>query len=233
MPDATVPPEHRADIETLWEYLQLHQELRPADVGIGLGSHDPTVPEVAVQLYEKGLFPLIVFTGANAPTTVSRYPRGEAVHYGEHAREHGVPDDAILLETKARYTAENFLLTRELFAARGVSPKSAVVICRPYQERRAANIAAKLWPELDVRCASTNLPLDEYVALIGDVDLVVSMMVGDYYRLYEDPKRGIAIEIEHNEEVWTAYERLAAAGFTARVPHTLSTAENDSDAERP
>jgi hypothetical protein len=52
------------------------------------------------------MFPYVVFTGANAPTTIERYPRGEAVHYGEYAVEHGVPESAVLLETHARSTPE-------------------------------------------------------------------------------------------------------------------------------
>jgi hypothetical protein len=59
-------------------------------VGNGLGSHDPGVAVVAVvELFEKAMFPWMVFTGANAPTTVDRFPRGEAVHYREYAIEHG------------------------------------------------------------------------------------------------------------------------------------------------
>ncbi|GAA1619982.1 hypothetical protein GCM10009744_03460 [Kribbella alba] len=64
----------------------MHHELRPTDVGVGLGSHDPGVATFTADLYHQGMFPLIVFTRANAPTTVERFPRGEAIHYAEHAR---------------------------------------------------------------------------------------------------------------------------------------------------
>lgn len=106
-PTARIPDEYRADAETLWEYHQMHHELRPTDVGIGLGSHDPSVAMVAVDLYKQAMFPLIVFTGANVPTTVDRFPRGEAVHYREYALEHGVPDEAVLIETTATNTGQN------------------------------------------------------------------------------------------------------------------------------
>jgi hypothetical protein len=55
----------------------------------GLGSHDLSVATHAAQLWKQGVFPRIVFTGANAPTTKARFPRGEAVHYREHALELG------------------------------------------------------------------------------------------------------------------------------------------------
>ena len=68
----------------------MQHELHPCDVGVGLGSHDLGVAVIAVRLFHRGMFPRIVFTGANAPTTVERFPRGEAVHYGEYATEKGV-----------------------------------------------------------------------------------------------------------------------------------------------
>jgi hypothetical protein len=46
--NTTIPPEHLDDVERLSDYMQMHHELQRADVGIGLGSHDPTVPEVTV-----------------------------------------------------------------------------------------------------------------------------------------------------------------------------------------
>ena len=73
-------PEHLdADVRTLWEYHDLRHEPRRSDVGIGLGSRDPGVAVYTAELFHAGRFPLVVFTGANAPTTVERFPRGEAV----------------------------------------------------------------------------------------------------------------------------------------------------------
>ncbi len=94
----------RSAVQTLWDYHDLHHTLTPTDVGIGLGSHDLGVATCAAQLYLAGTFPLLVFTGANAPTTIERFPRGEAVHYREHALSLGVPDEAILVEPEARNT---------------------------------------------------------------------------------------------------------------------------------
>ena len=89
----------RADVETLWAYHDLHHALRPVDVCIGLGSHDLGVATYTAQLYQQGLFPQIVFTGANAPTTTERFPRGEAVHYRDHAISLGVPTETISMRS--------------------------------------------------------------------------------------------------------------------------------------
>lgn len=213
----TIPAHIRADVETLWDFHQMHHELRPADVGIGLGSHDPTVPEVAVNLFHRGMFPYIVFTGANAPTTIERYPRGEAVHYGEYAIEHGVPVNLVLLEKRSTTTAENIRFTRELLTAHGKNPHSVILMSRPYQQRRAHAICRKLWPEADVTCASTTVPLDEYIQIIGDVDRVINMMVGDVQRLRLDAVAELSVPQDVPEAVTVAYDRLVAAGFVSRL----------------
>ncbi|WP_134665045.1 MULTISPECIES: YdcF family protein [unclassified Amycolatopsis] len=219
MPErSTTVPEHlRADVQTLWDYHDLHHELRPTDVGIGLGSHDLGVATHTAELYHQGSFPRIVFTGANAPTTVERFPRGEAVHYRERALELGVPDGAILVEPTARNTGDNITRSRELLAAHEIEIKSVTLISRPYQQRRAYATCKKLWPDIDVLCASQSLPLDEYVRSIGDVDRVITMLVGDTQRISLYAQRGFAIPQDLPDQVERAFESLAAHGYTARL----------------
>lgn len=213
----TLPDALRADVQTLWDYHDMRHELRPTDVGIGLGSHDLGVATFTAELFHAGMFPLIVFTGANAPTTVERFPRGEAVHYREHALELGVPDGAILIEPEARNTGDNITLARRLLESRGLDVASVVLISRPYQQRRAYATCKKLWPEVDVVCASRPLSLDEYIESIGDVDRVINMLVGDTQRITVHAERGFAIQQEIPDDVTESYECLVRAGFTQRL----------------
>jgi uncharacterized SAM-binding protein YcdF (DUF218 family) len=212
-----LPAAIRTDVEVLWDFNHMRQEIRPSDIGIGLGSHDPNVAIYTAELYHQGVFPLIAFTGANAPTTVDRFPRGEAVHFREIAIELGVPAEAILIETGSRTTAENFELTHKLLDERGVIVSTATVISRPYQQRRAYSIAKLAWPELNVRCASRPLPLDDYVADIGDMPRVVNMLVGDTQRVALDAKYGFAISQDIPDHVRAAYRNLVTAGYASRV----------------
>lgn len=221
--EPTLPDAHRADVETLWDYHLMHHPLRPVDAGIGLGSHDPGVAACAAELFHRGLFPLIVFTGANAPTTLARFPRGEAVHYREHAIALGVPSEAILVETRAANTGQNIAFTRELLAGLGVEVRSAALISRPYQQRRAYATARKLWPELDIVCASRTPPLDEYIRDIGDATRVIDMLVGDTQRIIEYPALGHAVPQDVPPRVQAAFNRLAAAGYTSRLLPSLPT----------
>ncbi|MFJ9365429.1 YdcF family protein [Nocardia sp. NPDC101769] len=219
MPTTTLPEELRSDVETLWEYSQMHHVLRPVDVGIGLGSHDPGVATYTAELYHEGMFPLVVFTGANAPGTIDKFPRGEAVHFRETALELGVPDDAILVEPKATNTGENIDFTRSLFDSRPeLGPvQSVMLICRPYQQRRSYAICRKRWPEVDVICGSRPLPLDDYIETIGDVDRVINMLVGDTQRIWVYPANGWAVDQVVPSDVQEAFAHLVDAGFDRRL----------------
>jgi uncharacterized SAM-binding protein YcdF (DUF218 family) len=207
----------RADVEVLWGYHDMGHEVRRCDVGIGLGSHDLGVAVVAADLYRRGMFPVVVFSGANAPTTIGRFPGGEAVAYREYAIGNGVPADAVLVESQARNTAENIVFSRRLLAEHGVAPRSVVLMSRPYQQRRAYATCRRVWPQVEVVCHSRPLSLDEYVASIGDARLVVEMLVGDTQRIEVYAQRGFAIPQEMPGEVRAAFDRLVGAGYTDRL----------------
>lgn len=216
-PSAAIPADVFEATQVLWDYHDMHHELRPTDVGVGLGSHDLGVATYTAELYHEGMFPLIVFTGANAPTTVERFPRGEAIHYAEHAKELGVPLDDIIIEPQATNTGENIVLTRAALAEREIFPKSVTFISRPYQQRRAYATCRKIWPEVDPICASLPLPLAEYVETIGDVDRVLNMLVGDTQRIGLFAERGFAVPQPMPAKVMQAYEHLVQHGYTARL----------------
>jgi hypothetical protein len=211
------------DAQILWDYHQMHHEPRNTDIAIGLGSHDIGVAEHTADLYRQGRFPLIVFTGANAPTTIKVFPRGEAVHYAERAEELGVPDTAMLLEEDARNTGENFILTRALLDREGIHPESATIISRPYQQRRAYATCQKLWPELEVICSSRPQTLADYIAAIRDQDKVLNMLVGDTQRIWVYAERGFCSSQLVTDEVADAFDRLVSAGYTNGVIPNDST----------
>ncbi|MEV5492128.1 YdcF family protein [Streptomyces bobili] len=201
----------------IWDYHQMNHELRPVDVAIGLGSHDLGVAAHSAELYQAGLFKTLVFTGGNSPTTAKVFPRGEAVHFREHAIDLGVPAEAILLEPNAGNTGQNITLSREVLTGAGIHPTTVLLVSKPYMERRSFATARKLWPDVEILCASEPLEFDDYLKSIGDEKLVLDMLVGDLQRVIEYPKLGFAIEQEVPEDVHAAYESLIADGFTSRL----------------
>ncbi|MDX3528938.1 YdcF family protein [Streptomyces sp. ID05-39B] len=212
-----ITEEQISKAKLVWDFHQMHHDVGPVDVAIGLGSHDLGVAAYSAELYRAGLFPTLVFTGGNSPTTAKVFPRGEAVHFREHALGLGVPDSAILVEPNAGNTGQNITLSREVLASAGITPKSVLLVSKPYMERRSFATARKLWPEVEVICASEPMEFDDYLKSIGDEKLVIDMLVGDLQRVIEYPKLGFAIEQHVPEDVHAAYESLIRAGFTSRL----------------
>ncbi|MEU0528068.1 YdcF family protein [Streptomyces niveus] len=206
-----------SDARQLWDFQQLHHEPHPCSVGIGLGSHDLGVADVTVDLYRRGMFPLILFTGATSRTTRVRMPRGEAEHYRERAMDLGVSASDILIEPNARNTSENINFSRQLLTERGIDVSSVLLVSKPYEERRAYATARKLWPSIEIISASTPMTLADYVDSIQDTELVFDMLVGAQQRLLTYPDQGFMVRQEVPESVTAAYERLCAAGFTSRL----------------
>lgn len=207
----------RADAETIWDYHQMHHQRRPCSAAIGLGSHDLGVAAFAAKLYHAGLFPVVVFSGANSPTTAGVFPRGEAVHFSEHALELGVPASAIIIEPAATNTGENITRSRDALREAGIAPASVLLISKPYMERRAFATCRKAWPDVEAICASEPLTLDEYASEIGDAKLVIDMLVGDLQRVIEYPALGYAIAQDVPAPVDAAYQRLLRAGYDTRL----------------
>lgn len=208
---------HRAAARTIWDYHQMHHDLRPCSAAIGLGSHDLGVAAFAADLFHRGLFKTLVFSGANSPTTSARFPRGEAVHYSEHAISLGVPAEAIIVEPNATNTGQNITYSRRALADAGVHTESVLLISKPYMERRAYATARKVWPDVDVVCASEPLTFEDYITAIGDEKLVIDMLVGDLQRVIEYPALGFAVPQDVPAEVEAAYQRLLAAGYDSRL----------------
>ncbi|MEU3193122.1 YdcF family protein [Streptomyces sp. NPDC006992] len=205
------------DAQTIWDYHQMHHEPRPCSVAVGLGSHDLGVADTTVDLYQRGMAPLIVFTGSTSPTTRDRMPRGEAVHYRERALEMGVPDSAVLVEPNARNTGENIRFSQTLLEEKGVDVSSVLLVSKPYEERRSYATARKLWPDVEIVSASTPMTLTDYVDSIGDARMVIDMLVGALQRLLIYPEKGFMIAQGVPAEVMSAYDRLRTEGFTSRL----------------
>ncbi|MGW4913139.1 YdcF family protein [Streptomyces sp. NPDC004270] len=205
------------DARLLWDYHQMGHALRPCSVAIGLGSHDLGVADTAVGLYKRGLVPLLLFTGATSPTSKTRMPRGEAIHYRERALDLGVPGSAVLVEPNARNTGENIRFSRQVLEEAKVEVSSVLLVSKPYEERRAYATACQLWPGVEFVSASTPMTFEEYLESIQDVRLVIDMLVGALQRLLIYPQQGFMISQTVPSDVLDAYERLCCEGFTSRL----------------
>lgn len=117
----------------------LADRAQPADVIVVLGSRvyrsgqpGPSLTrraKWAVELYRKGVAPVIICSGGLGP-----FPPTEAAAACDLAQSLGVPRSAVLLETQARSTEETSLYVAEIMRGRGWS--SAVVVSDGYHLAR-------------------------------------------------------------------------------------------------
>jgi uncharacterized SAM-binding protein YcdF (DUF218 family) len=202
---------------TLWDYHHVGHTLEKAECIIVLGSHDTRVAERAAEVFLEGWAPLLVCSGHLGALTRTTWTRPEAEVFADVAVARGVPRDRILVESRSTNTGENVDFSRQLLAERGLTPREAIAVQKPYMERRTLATFARRWPELDVRVTSPRIEFDAYATDEIRKDDVIHIMVGDLQRLIVYGQKGWSAPQDVPPEVIAAYERLVAAGYTRRL----------------
>ncbi len=217
---------HGVDEETLrlarviWDYHQLRQELRPADVMIVLGTNDLRVAEFAAGLYRGGYAPVLVCTGGVAheeDLLATSWAKTEAEMFADVIGRSGVPADAILVEPRATNTAENLRFTRELLRERGIAPRNVLIAVKPFMQRRVHATMAVEWSGMQATLASPSLSLEEYFTAELPAEKVIHILVGDLQRIWAYARRGWSAPQPLPAEVKAAYHELIARGFTQHL----------------
>ena len=204
----------RQSAQIIWDYHHLNQKLEKADVLLVLGSHDLRVAERAAELFLQGYAPLVVFSGQVGKLTKDLWSEPEADKFTAVAIKLGVPPASIIIENKSVNTGENIIFSRKLLAERGIDPQRVLLVQKPYMERRAYATFKQYWPEKEVRTTSTQISFADYPSPEISEDEVINIMVGDLQRIKIYPSRGYMVAQEIPDEVWRAYEKLVAAGYT-------------------
>ncbi len=202
---------------TLWDYHHVGHALEKADCIIALGSHDTRVAERAAEVFLEGWAPLLVCSGHLGSLTRTLWSRPEADVFADVAVARGVPRDRIVVESRSTNTGENVDFSRQILAERGLVPRRAIAVQKPYMERRTLATFARRWPELQVRVTSPQVAFDAYPTEEIRKDDVISIMVGDLQRLVVYGRKGWSEPQEVPAEVMEAYEGLVAAGYTQRL----------------
>ncbi len=203
--------------EIVWDYHQLHHDISTADAILVLCSHDTIVAKRGAELFLEDRAPLLIFSGGSGAITGRLWKEPEADLFARVALDLGVPADRMLIESRSTNTGENVRFTRDLLKARGLDPRSFILVQKPYMERRAFATFRMLWPDVPVQVTSPRIGFREYLARYAHDTLtpddVISIMVGDLQRIRLYPAKGFQIPQVIPERVWAAYEALAAAGY--------------------
>ncbi len=204
----------------IWDYMLMHQELKPMDAIFGFGTHDTAIAERAVELFLAGYGKYLIFAGDSGVKYDKKkaFEKPEAEVFADIAIQRGIPPDKIIIENKSTNTQENIEFVRELLEQKNIPAHSFLLVQKPYMERRVYASFKNFWPEADCIVTSQQTSYDAYKAQLdlSGRDLVVAL-VDDLQRIKEYPARGFQIPQEIPNPVWQAFEYLVAQGFTRRL----------------
>jgi len=216
-----VRPARTADVQRfariVWDYHHVGHALEPADSIIVLGSHDTRVAERGAEIFLAGWAPLVVFSGKLGALTLGIWNRPEAEIFADVAAAAGVPRQRMLIEARSTNTGENVDFSRELLSKHGIHPRRAIVVQKPYMERRTLATFQQRWPQLGVTVTSPQIDFDDYPNEAIRREDVIHIMVGDLQRLMLYADKGWSAAQEIPPDVRAAYERLVEAGYTRRL----------------
>lgn len=211
--DATV---HQA-AQVVWDYHRLGHELEPADLLFVLGSHDLRVAKHAADLFHLKLAPRVVLSGGFGVRQENGWVKSEAEMFAEVMVQRGVPELALLLESRSTNTGENVRFTRELLAEQGMAVQSVIAVQKPYMERRTYATIRKQWPEVALQVSAPPLTFEAYCDSTIPLRDIIEFMVGDLQRIMEYPRLGFMIPQEVPGAVREAYQVLIKAGYTSHL----------------
>lgn len=140
----SVDPAGLESRSAITQFLFVEDPPEPVDLCFVLGCPTPTNMDKAIELYARGLAPVIMISGHGpAPQSVP-----EAVQFRDYALARGVPEAAILLETESTNTRENFVLSGPIIEAQiGWNRiRRVALVSKPYHARRALMTARCHWP---------------------------------------------------------------------------------------
>lgn len=208
-------------LQTVWDYLGMHQTPEQADVIVGFGNFNTNIARRAAELYRQGLAPVVLFTGGLGRNTEGLLPEPEAVRFARVAMECGVPEKAILLEPESTNTAENILFTRRLLENRGIPHERILGVHQPFMERRITAAMGIYWPEQAFRVTSPQVSISDYLEDAKKQGVTenaaVSVIVGDFQRMDLYAKKGYQTPQYIPPEAWEAFHALVAMGFDKQL----------------
>lgn len=184
--------------ETIYNYLNIKENLTDSDLILGCGCMDTTIVEVCNVLYKQLHSQKVLFSGKSGKGTIGKISSSEAQRFKNYAIELGIPAEKILLEEYARTTKENIKKS-----IRKVKFEKITIVHKPYVLKRCDQICKKL--KINYQLATINLSFKEYInKVITDksmtLDDIINELVGEifilkHYKIFRISKISIPKEV--------------------------------------
>ena len=200
-------------LQLIWDYTSIKTPLQPADVIVVGGCRITGLAEYAAELYHSGLAPLIVFSGYQTAIMDTT----EADLLADAARKCGVPGSAILRERHASNTGENITCSAALLEKMGITPKTIILIHKPFVSRRFLATAEAQWPDPQPRFIARHeaITMSEYEAKYGREGMIRGIL-GEFKRIAKYAEAGHQSPQFIPAKVQQAFEIMAQRGHQIR-----------------
>ena len=209
------------NIQILWDFMHMNQELEAADVIVGFGCYDEDIPRRCAELFHRGFAPYVCFSGGLGRNTSGIWSKSEAERFAAIAIAEGVPEERIILENKSTNSAENLLFTSRVLAEAGVKAEKIIAVHKPYMERRLWAAMQVYWPETEAVYTSPQVTVEEHIAHAEQIGMtrkgVIETIVGDVQRMELYAEKGYQRAVEIPDEVRAAFNALVAQGYTGQL----------------
>ena len=140
----------------VYDYLAEEDEHTQSDLLFVFGAKTASRAEKAIELYQQGLAPKIMFTGGSP--FYAQKEKSEATIYKEIALQAGLPEKDIITETKSITIPDNIRTSLNQLDAIQMKFKNITLINSPYAQRRGWAVFKKYTPNIiniyRVNCAT-------------------------------------------------------------------------------
>jgi uncharacterized SAM-binding protein YcdF (DUF218 family) len=201
----------------LWDYNLMHHSLSPSEAIIALGSMDTRVAERAADIWHDKLAPIVVVSGGFGRLTGDDRSEPEAAKFKRAILQKKVPESAIIVEDKSTNMEDNFRFSMVLLEDIKPTLSSAIVVTKPYTEKRAYATFKKIYPNIEVSLTSPLISYEEYPHGEITKELMLSILVGDTQRIKLYPAKGFTIVQEMPPIVEDAMNQLINLGYDSQL----------------
>lgn len=209
------------DAELIWNYLNVREDVLPADCILVLCSHDIRIAHYAADLFLTGKGKTLIFSGGCNSFTKNIYPKSEADSFAEVAIKRGVPAHKIIVENKSTNTAENFQFTKSLLQTLNLEFHSYILVQLPNMLRRVRATGQRFLPNFKV--TTHPIVFSEAIHEHLSEEMLKHEIAGDLQRLQVYPKMGFHHPIDIPEDIMNAWARMVVKGYTGNFVSSIDT----------
>lgn len=149
-------------ISDITDFIFVAEQPKKADIIFLPGGSDPAPPEYAAELYRRGYAPLLLPSGG-VSVKRGKWPgvqrkadiysgdyHSDCEFYTDALTKNGVPLSAIIPEDKSGHTRDNAFFSRAIADERGLSIKTAMIVCKSFHARRCLMLYQLAFPEAEL-----------------------------------------------------------------------------------